>query len=227
MIVSRYAVYQGYIRLNNPSYADYPVQGIDISHHQYWIEWSKLDKQQVQFVLMKATEGADHKDSLFSYNWKQAKKHQIPAGAYHFFSFCRTGKEQAKNFIESVPYDQNSLPPALDLEYGGNCQEANRLPNLVNEIDTFIQIVQKYYSKKVIIYTTHEFYDNYLLDRFTGNPFWIRDIIRIPKLNDNRQWVIWQFTNRGKLDGIIYPVDLNAFRGNKEDFVKFINDTIQ
>lgn len=217
-----YAYNNGYIRMNYPSYSEYPVQGIDISHHQQQIEWARLDRKAVQFVFIKATEGGDHKDSLFQENWRQARDNDIPAGAYHFFTFCKEGEAQARNYIHYVPRDSIDLPPIVDLEYGGNCQIQNRKEDLIHEISVYLDIIEDHYKKKAIIYTTNEFYKNYMVSRFPDNPIWIRDILSEPNLPDGRDWLFWQYTNRGRLDGINTRVDLNAFAGSKAEFEKLL-----
>jgi len=217
-----YAYNNGYIRMNYPSYTDYPVQGIDVSHHQQKIDWARLDKQAVQFAFIKATEGGNHKDSLFQENWRLARDNKIPAGAYHFFTFCKGGEEQARNYIHYVPKDSIDLPPIVDLEYGGNCQLENRKEDLVKEISKYLEIIEDHYKRKVIIYTTNEFYKNYMINRFEGNPIWIRNILSKPNLPDGREWLFWQYTNRGRLDGINTVVDLNAFAGSRSEFEKLL-----
>ncbi len=214
----RYAYYQGYIRMNYPSVEQYPVQGIDVSHHQQKIEWNKLDKQIIQFAFIKATEGGNHKDSLFQENWREARRNNILSGAYHFFTFCKDGDEQARNYIHYVPRDSIDLPPIIDLEYGGNCLKDNWKEDLITEISKYFDIIENHYGQKVIIYTTNEFYKNYLQDKFPDNPIWIRDILSKPTLPDGRKWLFWQYTNRGKVEGINTPVDLNAFAGNRKEF---------
>lgn len=216
-----YAYHQGYIRMNYPSTAEYPVQGIDVSHHQQHIQWNKLDKDVVQFALIKATEGGNHKDSLFHYNWREAIRNNIPVGAYHFFTFCKEGEEQARNYIHYVPKDSIDIPPIIDLEYGGNCKE-NRKEDLIYEISKYLEIVEDHYQRKALIYTTNEFYRNYLINQFPNNPIWIRDILSKPKLPDGKNWLFWQFTNRGRVDGINTIVDLNAYNGSKNDFEKLL-----
>ncbi|MFW6328322.1 MAG: GH25 family lysozyme [Bacteroidota bacterium] len=52
-----------------PSKNKYPVQGIDVSHHQGLIRWDSIDTSKVKFVFNKATEGANFKDKRFKYNW--------------------------------------------------------------------------------------------------------------------------------------------------------------
>lgn len=213
---------KGYIRINYPSFKNYPVQGIDVSHHQQTIDWGRLNKQSVQFAFIKATEGGNHKDSMFQENWREAIHHNIPVAAYHFFTFCKDGEEQARNYIHYVPKDSIDLPPVIDLEYGGNCAIQNRKEDLISEIAKYLEIIEDHYQRKVIIYTTNEFYRNYLKHQFPDNPVWIRDILSEPNLPDGRDWLFWQFTNRGKLEGINTPVDLNTFNGSKEDFKKLL-----
>ncbi|WP_313607897.1 GH25 family lysozyme [Dysgonomonas sp.] len=217
-----FAYTKGYIRMNYPSFEEYPVQGIDVSHHQQTIDWGKLDKRSVQFAFIKATEGGNHKDSLFQENWRLAIHHNVPEGAYHFFTFCKDGDAQARNYIHYVPKDSIDLPPIIDLEYGGNCQQENRKEDIIAEIAKFIEILENHYQRKVLIYTTNEFYKNYMIGQFMDNPIWIRDIVSKPKLPDGRKWLFWQYTNKGKIEGIKTDVDLNAFAGTREEFDQLI-----
>src|SRR5262245_48058079 len=89
--------------------------GVDVSHHQGHIAWAKLPRQGVDFAYIKATEGGDHADSRFSINWRAAHAAGIRRGAYHFFTLCRSGREQAYHFIRHVPVDAAALAPAVDL----------------------------------------------------------------------------------------------------------------
>lgn len=221
------ALTNGYIRLNYPSFETYPVHGIDVSHHQQEIDWNSIEKEYVQFAFIKASEGITHQDTLFQRNWSEAKQLGIPVSAYHFFTFCTSGVEQAKNYISTVPIDSCSLPPSIDLEYGGNCKKENRVKDLQKEIYDYIEMVEAFYKKKVIIYTTNEFYDNYVANHFPDNPIWIRDIIYTPNLPDDRSWLFWQYTNRGRLRGINTFVDINTFYGSEADFKKLITTFIE
>ena len=70
---------------------DYEVHGIDISHYQGSIDWiqltsNKTTKFPIHFVFMKATEGGDHADDTFPFNFDQAHRYGFIRGAYHFFS---------------------------------------------------------------------------------------------------------------------------------------------
>ena len=219
-IILIFSIVNGHLRFNYPDVETYPIQGMDISHHQNKINWSKIDASEIQFVFIKATEGGDYKDPKFLENWTSSKNKGLKYGAYHFFTFCKSGIEQANNFIESVPIDSASLPPVIDLEYGGNCTLTKSKEEILTELSLLEEKLMNHYHKKPILYVTHEFYDDFLLNQFMNNPLWIRDIYRKPTLSNNRKWVFWQYANRGHLAGIDTYVDLNVFKGTKEEFEK-------
>ena len=105
-----FLLYKGYLRFNYPSSEEFPVRGIDISHHQGEIRWDELKKEAIEFVFIKATEGGDFTDPKFADNWRNAQKNNYHVGAYHFYRICKNGKEQAENFIRIVPKTPDNLP---------------------------------------------------------------------------------------------------------------------
>lgn len=204
-----------------PDSTKYPIQGIDISHHQGTIDWQALKQEgNVQFVFMKATEGGDFKDSKFQYNWKAAKEFGIRRGAYHFYSFCKSGAEQAANFIASVPVDKNALPPVVDLEFLGSCKKRPPVQEAIKELQIFLDLLEKQYGKRPILYTTYAFYGVYLKEDLTSYDLWIRDTQKEPIL-ENRPWKFWQFSNRGTRKGIKGRVDLNVFHSTSQAFHQY------
>lgn len=214
---------EGYIRFNYPSHDRFPIRGIDVSNHQGSIDWDRLDKAQVQFAFIKSTEGGDFKDRSFERNWIDARENKIVVSAYHFFTFCRSGSEQAMNFIESVPNVPDMLPPAIDLEYSGNCKLTKSREQLLADIDDYIKIIEAEYNQKIIIYVTESFYNDYLIGLYPDNPLWVRDVYREARVRDTRLWTFWQYTDKGRVDGITTRVDLNVFNGTKADFQRFLS----
>ena len=63
-----FAVYHGYVHINGPAAARYPVRGVDVSHYQGDIDWQVLAGQQIRFAYIKATEGSSYTDELFAVN---------------------------------------------------------------------------------------------------------------------------------------------------------------
>ena len=196
-----------------PPRSSYPVQGIDVSSHQGDINWQSLRKQGVDFAYIKASEGGDFRDRRFAANWIAAARAGVRHGAYHFFTLCRPGADQAANFLGAVPGDPNALPPAVDLEFMGNCRGANRMDRakLQRELQIFLSLVEARTKKPTLLYLTQEFDDAYQVSANFDRPLWLRRIIFEPRFG-TRPWTLWQASNFRHLDGIHGRVDWNVAR---------------
>ena len=204
--------YFGIIQHNKIFTYKYNVKGIDVSHWQNKIEWNEVKEDNVEFVYIKATEGNDFIDNMFSYNWNETKKVNLKRGAYHYFTTGSSGKEQGNNFIKTVPNELDSLPPVIDIEVGGLPKEQfNR------ELNDFIKVLENEYGKKPILYVMYPLYESYIKDEYKDYKIWIRDIVKPPQLSDGREWAIWQYSNRGRIKGIETYVDLNVSNLELED----------
>jgi lysozyme len=201
----------------HPSDKKYPLQGIDVSNHQGVIQWEKLPSQGVDFAYIKATEGGDFVDKAFQRNWQAAGKADIKRGAYHFFTLCKSGQEQAANFTRNVPFDQFSLPPAVDLEFLGNCENKLSTLQLRSELSQYLDLIEAKYKQKAVLYLTKEFDEKYQISKNFDQPFWLRSIVREPDFG-HRPWYLWQMSNFRRLDGISGRVDWNAI--SLQEFTK-------
>ena len=200
----------------------YPIKGFDVSHHQGEINWKKISPQQYQFVYLKATEGGDYQDDQFQNYWLKAREQGLHVGAYHFFRLCRDGAIQAQNFIATVPNKPDALPPVMDLEYDSNCINTYTREQLIKQIQIMHDQLQSHYGKQPIFYTSKTFYNIVLSGAFKDTPIWIREYKDQPDLKDGRKWTFWQHSNRGKVQGIEKPVDLNVFYGNTQTWQHFL-----
>jgi lysozyme len=166
-------------------------------------------------VYIKATEGGDFVDPSFVRNWEQSRKTGLLRGAYHFYTFCRAGAEQAQNFVQTVPIEPNTLPPVVDLEFGGNCSKRPYSSELIPEVQIFLNVVEKHTGQRPVLYVTDTFAKTHLNQgQLATYSLWVRDIVREPALFNGRPWLFWQFSNRGKVPGIQGRVDLNVFKGS-------------
>src|SRR5699024_12520035 len=57
--------------------------------------------------------------------------------ALPIFTLCSSGEEQARDFLAAAPPDDSALPPALDLEFDGACEETPSAAAVQAEIDAF------------------------------------------------------------------------------------------
>ncbi len=201
---------------------DYSIHGIDVSRYQRVINWREVKDMKVEnikigFAFIKATEGIGKIDAEFRRNWLQAEQKKIPKGAYHFFIANKSGKAQAKNFIEIVKLKKGDLPPVLDIEeaYGAN-EEI-----MIKGISEWLNKVEAHYGTKPIIYTNIYFYTRYL-KTFDEYPVWIAHYLQPNKPRLKRKWLFWQHSERGRVNGIKSAVDFNVFAGDSSDFKELL-----
>jgi len=217
-VLGSVAYRQGLWVPNYPREKEFPVRGIDVSHHQGKIDWSKVDANAIDFVYIKATEGSDHQDNQFASNWADTRTHNIRRGAYHFFTLKTPGMEQAKNFIANVPKDSKALPPAIDLEFGGNSSARPQVVVFQKELRDFVDEIKRVYGTEPVIYTEYSFLQSYLKG-FSSPRLWIRSVFFSPKSKND--WKFWQYSERRKVDGIDGFADQNVFAGSKAEFDAF------
>jgi lysozyme len=208
----------GWVRFNYPNPLRFPVRGIDVSHHQGPIDWTEVRRADLAFAFVKASEGGDHRDTRFAENWSAAAETGIARGAYHFFTFCRPGLEQAENFIAAVSPSTGELPPAADVEFSGNCAYQGPIRDIRTELSAFLDRVEEAFGRRPALYLTQKSYDRIARDHFPGYPLWVRSIVFEPSPRRFWGWVFWQYADNGRLPGIDHVVDLNVFHGSRAEF---------
>ncbi len=201
----------------------YEIHGIDISHHQGKIDWQELkdrgmiDKFPVRFVMIKATEGSTRIDPNFEDNFYQAREYGFTRGAYHFYSVHSSAKPQAAFFIRKVKLENGDLPPVLDVEHKPKNQTDEEFKQSVLQ---WLDIVEKHYGVKPIIYTYYKFKTRYLSDPvFDDYPYWIAHYY-VDSVEYQGKWKFWQHTDVGRLPGIKGNVDFNIYNGSMYDLRK-------
>ena len=126
-------------------------------------------------------------------------------GCYHFFSFETKGEEQAQNYINvvgNVENDNSLIIPIVDIEYYSYYKKAKPSKEWVlEELQNLLNKMEEQYRVKPIIYTTMEFYNDYIKGNFEEYDLWIRNIITKPDL-EQKEWKFWQYTGKGRLERI-------------------------
>jgi lysozyme len=167
---------------------------------------------------MKATEGVDLRDKKFDLNWKESAGVGLVRGAYHFFRATEEGAEQAKFFIEHVDLRKGDLPPVLDVEHLNNID-----PSIMRDrLQACLDILEKHYGVRPIIYTNADFYKQYLIDSFDDYPLWVAHYLRMDRPGVARPWHFWQHSESGHVNGILSKVDFNVFSGDAQDFQQLL-----
>lgn len=203
--------------------ANYSIHGIDVSKYQQFIDWQlvsdmEVNNVKISFAFIKATEGLGNVDRHFKRNWKKARDAGLVRGAYHFFLATKSGKAQAQNFISRVELEKGDLPPVIDVE-----QAFGVAPDkLRKQVKEFIDALELNYNVKPIIYTNVDFYNRYLKGEFDNYPLWVAHYLQKDRPRIKRDWIFWQHSETGRVNGILNQVDFNVFNGDSADFQELL-----
>ena len=200
--------------------------GVDVSSYQAEIDMNVLKEQNIEFIYIKATEGSNTQDERFAENWNNAKKAGLLSGAYHFFSYDSEGRTQAENYINTVGPDmEGRLLPVVDVEYYGDKeQNPPEKDDVIRELRIYLEMIEEEYGIKPLIYTRSDIYDKYLKGEFDEYIKWISSLYTPISWNYKDDWYIWQYLNRGELEGYTGGeryIDLNVLNKDKalEDLI--------
>lgn len=193
------------------SYSSAEYDGIDISKHQGKIDWKTVaEDKNIQFVYIKATEGASVVDKQYEKNLRQARAAGLKVGSYHFFRGYKPAKDQFAIFRKYVKKSEQDLIPMVDVEETGN-RYVDR-ERLQKNLEEFMQLVKNEYGKYPLLYSQYHFYNQKLAPEFNKYYIFIaRYGKQEPHLNGNGYYNIWQYTEKGRIKGIKGTVDLDKF----------------
>lgn len=187
------------------------VHGIDLSHYQGEVFWEAIgDNSKMAYVYLKATEGGDRIDDKYEQNIVLAHKYGLKVGSYHFFRPKTPLKLQLENFKAQCRPSQQDLMPMIDVETKqGLSNDAFR-----DSLMTFLTMVEEAYHQKPLVYTGTNFYNKYMSGLMNGYKLMIAQYSsNEPVLNDGNDYMLWQYTGKGHIDGIRGYVDKSRFMG--------------
>lgn len=190
-------------------------KGVDVSKYQGDIDWEKVKNAGIEFAFIRAGirgygTGALVPDEKFYENAVEASKQHIEIGAYFFSQAVNEEEavEEARLVIDSLSGNRIPLPVVYDLEY----VEGGRINSLSVEERTrncraFCDTIRGA-GYEAMVY---------------GNMETMLLMLDLEQLRDIEKWfsfyrpgfyypydyAIWQYTDRGYVDGINGKVDMN------------------
>ncbi|WP_259558063.1 GH25 family lysozyme [Brachybacterium sillae] len=188
---------------------DDEVLGVDVSAHQSELDWEAMRADGISFAYIKATEGSGFTDSRYAEHSRDARAAGLTIGAYHYFTLCSPGRDQARDFLRAAPPDDAMLPPALDLEFDGACEERPETERVQAEIDAFTLAVEAAWGRRVVVYSSSDWRRHYGLPVSDGRPDWLYDDDSRPVQDD---WAVWQLRFDGRVAGSPRPLDMDVLR---------------
>jgi GH25 family lysozyme M1 (1,4-beta-N-acetylmuramidase)/LysM repeat protein len=209
------------------------VPGIDVSYWNAGIDWPKVRASGQRFTFIKASEGDGYLDPTFDDHWRGARSAGLLRGAYHFFRANVDAKKQANRFIDYVRSmnDNGELPPVLDLE----THDGQSRDKIIARAKTWLELVEAAFNRKPILYSGQYFLQDYFSESGGGPPAWAKDYpLWLAQYPNNWvegsqpylprgwfKWTFWQYSEKGRVNGINARVDLVVFNGLLEDLYRF------
>ena len=180
------------------------------------INWENVKNQGYDFVILKVGSDYSGKSKTFDMDYEGAKAAGLGVGAYYYaYSSTVSGtRNDAQEVLEWIKGKQFEYPIYFDIEENYLAESLSK-DSLTEIITVFIEELQinGYYAA---LYVNNNWLRNILdtdtiLDRFdiwyarypeTENPVW--DITKYGK-----QLSMWQYTDKGNIEGINTEIDLN------------------
>jgi GH25 family lysozyme M1 (1,4-beta-N-acetylmuramidase) len=182
------------------------MKGIDISSHQQNVDFNKVKTSEIEIVYIKATEGVTYISPLLKSQYIGAKKAGLKIGFYHFLR-ANDPLLEAKHFLSVIDGFLYDCKYAIDVEVA--------LGQTVTKTSSNVRLFANYLisnNKEVCIYSGDYFYANNLNNLVKDIPLWVAHYgVTKP---DAINYIGFQYTNSGKIDGINGPVDLNEFKSS-------------
>lgn len=186
------------------------IHGIDLSHYQGTVFWETVGETKMAYVYLKATEGGDNIDDRYKQNIDLAHQYGLKVGSYHFYRPKIEQTVQLENFkAQCRPGDQD-LIPMIDVETrSGLSREAFR-----DSLAVFLKLVEEAYKQKPLVYSGTNFYNANLQGLLDDYKLMIAQYSSAePVLTDGKEYILWQYTGKGRLNGINGYVDKSRFMG--------------
>lgn len=187
------------------------IHGIDMSHYQGDIFWEKIgENSKMAYVYLKATEADNNIDDRYEHNIKMAQKYGLKVGSYHFFRPRKELRQQLDNFMSQCRPEEQDLVPMIDVETKSKMNTEAFCDSLLK----FLDMVEEAYGQKPLVYTYRNFYNKYLQGRIDEYNLMVAQYTDYePVLADGRDFIIWQYTAKGRINGVNTFVDKSRIMG--------------
>ena len=188
------------------------IHGLDMSRYQGDVFWDAVgNNSKMMYVYLKATEGKDHVDVKYRQNIEMAHAAGLKVGSYHFYRPLVAQHHQLTNFMAQCRPGDQDLIPMIDIEV---MPKGMSVSAFCDSLMKFVVLVEDAYGQKPLLYTYTNFYNRYLVGVLDGYPLMIAQYTaHEPRLADERDITMWQYTGKGRINGVNTYVDKSRFMG--------------
>ena len=195
------------------------LTGIDVSEHQYDIDWAKVAADGIDFAMIRvgyrgSTAGGLYTDEYFKKNIAGATAAGLKVGVY-FYSQAINAEEAAEEaayVLDAIRPYSVTFPVVFDWEIvGGNEARTYTVSRAVlcECAKTFCDAVESAGYDAMIYFTQYLGYRKYILRQLADYEFWYAEYEAQPRIVFH--FDMWQYSSTGSVDGIEGDVDLNIY----------------
>ncbi len=208
------------LKIYNENGSKVSLSGIDVSENCGDIDWAKVKAAGIDFVMVRlggrgyGSEGSLYSDEKAKEYIQGAQSQGIKTGGYFFSQAVNDGEaaEEASYAVQLLGDLKLDFPLAYDWEEIED--DTARTDNVNNEqvtscAKTFCEEVKKFGFTPMIYSESKEFYNKYDLSALKDYRLWLSEYNDLPTFYYN--FSMWQYSDKGKVDGINSDVDLNIF----------------
>lgn len=203
------------------------LKGIDISNWQNGINLNAID---ADFVIVKATEGVGWICNTFATQYNAAKAAGRKVGAYHFArpTGSNTPEKEANSFINALnivgAVGEAVLVLDWEAENKGNVQYAKQFLDIVYEktgvkplFYTYENVVRSY-DWSPLVNAGYELWIAKYRDNIIDYNYDMSNAGSAPVVKPWPNYIMWQWTSSGRLNGYNGNLDCNMFYGDSNDW---------
>lgn len=188
------------------------INGIDVSDWQGRIDYARVKDDGIEIVYIKASQGTNFVDPYYLINYNGAKENDLKVGFYHYLTARseNDARREAQHFAAVISGLSPDCRLAMDFESFGDLSRSQ-----INDISkAFLEELERLTKKELVIYSdasnARDIFSKELAEKY---PLWIAEYdVQRPENNENwSQWVGWQYTSKGRVDGISGYTDRDYF----------------
>ena len=195
------------------------LTGIDVSEHQYDIDWRKVAADGVDFAMIRvgyrgSTAGGIYTDDYFEKNIRGALNAGLKVGVYFFSQAIDAGEaaEEAAFVLEQIRPYEITMPVVFDWEIVGGSDARTYTVDrrtLCEAVRAFCGPVRDAGYEPMLYFTRYLGYRKYILRNLADYGFWYAEYEDRPRIAFD--FDMWQYSETGTVDGIDGDVDLNLY----------------
>ena len=193
-------------------------KGVDVSEYQARINWEKAKADDVEFAMLRIVKGGVSSmatDARFEDNYKNARAAGVKVGVYRYSyaTNVEEAKKEARKVLEVLNGRELDYPVVLDVE--DKCMLKSGISNSTRSkmVLAFKEIVEAA-GYEFAVYANLDWCNNYLnMDLLKDVDLWLarwRSLEQGPGYTGKGNLIMWQYTDRGRVDGIPGFVDLDV-----------------